>query len=254
MLTFSAAQLSAWYGALFWPLVRVLALFSAAPIFSHPSLPLRVRIGLAIAISLVLAPGVPLPSIDDVLSAAGLLALARNIMIGLVLGFTVRLVFAAIEMAGELIGLQIGFSFAGLINPASNQPMTPISTFLTLLATLMFLAIDGHLMLLHALAESFQLFPIVGSSDLPMTPEQVAHLGAQMFALALSIALPLITVMLTINVLMGVLARVAPQMNLFAVGFPLTLTTGMGALFVLLPYLEGPLRAALERGAAFWVH
>jgi flagellar biosynthesis protein FliR len=251
--TFSAAQLSAWYGALFWPLVRVLALFSVAPIFSHPSLPIRVRFALAIAIALVLAPGIALPSIDDVLSAPGLLALGRNILVGVILGFTMRLVFGAIEMAGELIGLQIGFSFAGLINPTAGQPQTPIATFLSLLATLMFLAIDGHLMLIHALAESFRLFPIVGGDALPLAPEQVARLGAGMFSLALSIALPLISVMLMINILMGVMARVAPQLSLFAIGFPLTLTTGMGALFVLLPYLEAPIRTALERGAAYWL-
>jgi flagellar biosynthetic protein FliR len=252
MISISYAQLSAVYGAVFWPLIRVLALFASAPIFSHNALSLRVKIALALSISLVLSQQVASPPIDGVLSAAGILVLGRDIMVGLVLGFTVRLVFAAIELAGELIGLQIGFSFGGFFNPTSNQAQTPISTFLSLLATLIFLSIDGHLQLLQALADSFRVFPIAAEGT-PLGPEQVARLGSQMFALALSIALPFISVALLISVLLGILARVAPQLNLFAIGFPLTLGAGLGVLFLFLPYLEAPLRVALENGVGFWL-
>ena len=252
MFTITQAQLSAVYGAVFWPLVRVLALFSVAPVFSHNALSLRVKIALALAISLVLAPQVDSPPIDGVLSGPGVRVLAHDILVGLVLGFTVRLVFAAIEFAGELVGLQIGFSFAGFFNPTANQSQTPIATFIGLLATLIFLSIDGHLQLLQALAESFRVFPIAGDQA-PLGADQVARLGSQMFALALSIALPFIAVALMITVLLGILSRVAAQLNLFAIGFPVTMTAGLAVLYLFLPYLEAPLRIALQNGVGFWI-
>ncbi|HUN94081.1 MAG TPA: flagellar biosynthetic protein FliR [Burkholderiaceae bacterium] len=252
MLTFSEAQIGALYGAVFWPLARVLALFATAPIFSHPSLGVRVRVALALAISLLLAPQVATPPIDRLAGTAGLLALAQDMMVGLVLGFTVRLVFAAIEFAGEMMGLQIGLSFAGFFNPTSSQSQTPISTFLSLVATLMFLSIDGHLQLLQALAETFRAFPI-GADGIPLSAEQVARMGSRMFSLGLSIALPFIAVALLTSILLGILSRVAPQLNLFGIGFPLTLTSGLTVLALLMPYLEKPLRTALEGAVGFWL-
>ena len=253
MISFTEAQLSAWYGALFWPLVRVLALFSVAPVLSHRAIPARIKVALAVGIALVLLPNVPAPPLTDVLSASGLALLAQNIAIGVIIGFTVRIVFAALELAGEVIGLQTGLSFAGFFNPAMGVAQTATSSFMSLLALLMFVAIDGHLMLIHALAESFRLFPLAGG-EFPTSFDRVARLGGNVFAIGLTIALPFITVMMLVNIVLGVLARVAPQLNIFAVGFPLTILVGLGTLFVLLPYVEAPLRAALERGLTLWIN
>jgi flagellar biosynthetic protein FliR len=117
----------------------------------------------------------------------------------------------------------------------------------------MFIAIDGHLMLIHALAESFRLYPVTVGMDLPMGFDRLLRLGGDMFAIALTIALPFLAVMLLTNVVLGVLARVAPQLNVFAVGFPLTILVGLGTLFMLLPYIETPLRSALERALSLWM-
>ncbi len=249
MISFTSEQLAAWYGAIFWPLVRVLALFSVAPLLSHRAVPLRIKLGLAVAATVVLVPSVPSPPITDVLSGAGMALLVHNILVGVMLGFTVRLVFAALELAGELIGLQMGLSFAGFFNPASGQMQNAVASFMALLALLMFIAIDGHLMLLHALAESFRAFPLTGagSGELPMSLADLARSGSHMFAIALSLSLPFLAVMLLTNIVLGVLARVAPQLNIFAVGFPLTILVGLSTLLLLLPYIETPLRAALER-------
>ena len=252
MITFTAAQLSAWYGALFWPLVRVLALFSAAPLLSHRAIPLRIKVAAGVAIALVLMPNVPSPPLADALTAPGLALLTQNILVGLVIGFTVRIVFAAFELAGEVIGLQMGLSFAGFFNPSSGGSETATASFLSMIALLCFLAIDGHLMLVHALAESFRVFPLTDAGALPMDFGRIARLASDLFAIALSLALPFIAVLLLINIVLGVLARVAPQLNIFAVGFPLTLLAGMALLFTLLPYMEGPLRAALERAVTLW--
>jgi flagellar biosynthetic protein FliR len=253
MMTFTSEQLAAWYGAVFWPLVRVLALISVAPLLSHRTVPLRLKVGLGLGIALILAPQVQAPPITDVLTAQGLMLLVNNILIGVVIGFAVRLVFAALEFAGELIGLQMGLSFAGFFNPASGQTQNAVASFMSLLALLMFIAIDGHLLLIHALAESFRLYPVTVGMDLPMGVERLLRLGGDMFAIALSLALPFLAVMLLTNVVLGVLARVAPQLNVFAVGFPLTLLVGLGTLFMLLPYIETPLRSALERALSLWM-
>lgn len=253
MLSFTAEQLSHWYGALFWPLVRVLALFSTAPLLSHRAIPVRLKLALAIGVSLILAPNVPTPGLSDVLSAAGLALLLHNILIGALIGFTVRLVFAALELAGEVIGLQMGLSYAGYFNPASGQTQNAIGSFMSLLALLMFVAIDGHLWVLHATAESFRLYPLIGTPALPADFLSLAKMGTEIFAFGLTIALPFVAVMLLVNIVLGVLARVAPQLNIFAVGFPLTILVGLGLVFLLLPYLETPLRAALERSIALWI-
>lgn len=252
MISFTDAQLSAWYGAVFWPLVRVLALFSAAPLLSHRAIPLRIKVALGVAIAIVLVPNVPAPPLVDALTARGLALLVQNILVGVVIGFTVRIVFAAFELAGELIGLQMGLSFAGFFSPATGTTENAVASFMSLIALLCFLAIDGHLMLIHALMESFRVFPLTDAAQVPMDFERIVRLATQMFSIALSLALPFIAVLLLINIVLGVLARVAPQLNIFAVGFPLTLLAGMTLLFTLLPYIEGPMRAALERSATLW--
>jgi flagellar biosynthetic protein FliR len=247
MFSLTETQLSAWYGAAFWPLVRVLALISVAPVLSHRSVPMRVKLLLGMVITALLVPNVPAPPLTDALTGAGIGLLVQNILIGVTLGFAVRLIFAALELAGELIGLQMGLSFAGFFSPATGQTQNAVASFLSLLALLMFLAIDGHLLLIHALAESFRLFPLDQADATALSFELLVRMAADMFAIALTLALPFVAVLLLVNVVLGVLARVAPQLNIFAVGFPLTLLVGLSVLYLLLPYIQNPLVSALER-------
>lgn len=251
MISFTEAQLTAWWTAVFWPLTRVLALFAVAPVWSHRALPARLKLALGVAITLVLVPVLPAPPAVDAFSAQGLPLLFGNIAIGLALGFTVRLVFAAIELAGEAMGLQMGLSFAAFFNPAAGTTSNSVSSFLGTLALLMFIAMDGHLMLLHALAESFRVFPAEGGFA-AASALQIAHLGSQVFSLGLAIALPFVAVSFLVNVVLGVMARIAPQFNIFAVGFPLTILVGLSTLLTLLPFIEAPIRAALEHALTFW--
>lgn len=250
MISFTEAQLSAWYGQVFWPLVRVLALISVAPVLSHRAVPHRVKLMLGIFITLILVPQLESPPLNDVLSATGMSLLVQNILVGVTLGFAVRLVFASLEIAGELVGLQMGLSFAGFFSPATGQAQNAIASFLALLALLMFVAIDGHLMLIHALSESFRLFPMNEVEATPLSFDLLVRLGADMFSIALTLALPFLSVMLLVNIVLGVLARVAPQLNIFAVGFPMTIMVGLGVLFLLLPYIQNPLVNALEHSLA----
>jgi flagellar biosynthetic protein FliR len=209
---------------------------------------MRIRLALGLAISLVLVPVVDTPPIDTVMTATGLALLVQNILVGVMLGFGMRVILAAIAMAGELVGLQAGLSFASFFNPASEQTENGVGSLLSLLGLMLFISIDGHLMLLHALAESFRVMPLTLPVIQPTGFEAVARLGTDLFAVALSLALPFIAVLMVGNVVLAVLARVAPQLNLFAIGFPITMTLGLGSLMVLLPYMAEPLRVALERG------
>ena len=248
MISFNTLQLSQWYGSLFWPLTRVLALLAVAPVLSHQAIPIRARVGIALAITLAIAPLVAAPPLAGVLEARGFVSLVHNILVGLALGFAVRLVFVGIELAGQLIGLQIGLSYSGYFSPDAGQSENVVSNFMAMLTLLMFLAVDGHLILLSALVESFRVFPVDAASPLAVDVLALVRGGADVFTIALTICLPILAVMLLVNVVLGVMARIAPQLNLFAVGFPLTVLAGLAALVLFLPTLEAPMRAVLLKG------
>jgi flagellar biosynthetic protein FliR len=250
LIAFDTSHLSQWYGSVFWPLTRILALFAAAPVLSHQAIPVRAKVGIALAITLAIAPVVSSPPLAGLLEARGFVQLAHNILIGLALGFAVRIVFVGIELAGQLVGLQIGLSFSAYFNPDSRESENVVSNFMALLVLLMFLAIDGHLILLSALVDSFRAFPAEATSLSPIEPLALVRAAADIFAIALTICLPILAVMLLVNVVLGVMARVAPQLNLFAVGFPLTVLAGLAALVLFLPTLETPMRAVLQKGLA----
>ncbi len=250
MLTIGSAELSAWLAAFLWPFARVLGLLIAAPLFGNPRFPLRVRLGLALLITVVVAP--TLPPVPQVApdSLAGLGIFAQQLLIGLTMGFVVRLIFTAVEMAGELIGLQMGLGFAMFYDPQNAGQMPVIGQFLGVLATLIFLALNGHLLMLSALAESFRDLPV------GMLPGQgrwldIAGWGAGIFSAALLLAMPVIAALLTVNLALAALTRASPQLNVFAIGFPITLAVGFAALLLTLPWLspaiESLLREAMER-------
>ena len=240
MITVTSAQLDAWMAALLWPLARVLAVLAAAPVLGQSRIPVRIRIGLGLGLVIVLAPTLPAPPPIAPASSAGMLILASQVVIGLAIGLALRLVFTAVEMAGDLIGLQMGLGFAMFYDPGNVQHTPILGQFMGLLATLTFLAINGHLMVIAALAESFHALPIAATPVGANLFEALAKHGAIVFVAGLQLALPLIVTMLVVNLSLGVLTRAAPQLNVFAVGFPLTIAIGFAALIFTLPYF-GPL-------------
>ncbi|WP_343628044.1 flagellar biosynthetic protein FliR [Roseateles sp.] len=248
MLTFNEAQLLAWINPILWPFLRTLALFAGMPVFSQRNVPTRVRIGLALFIavaaqpSLPVMPTIPLDSLPQILTAV-----AQQMLIGLAMGFAVRLVFASLEFAGELIGLQMGLNFAGFFDPSTGAQGTSSSRFLGSMVAFLFIAINGHLMLINALVASFQAFPV---GDEPFRFLRVAQpqvWGAEVFRIGLWIALPLITMLMFVNLVLGIISRVAPQLNVFSVGFPLTVSIGLVGLVATLPLMHQPFEIALER-------
>lgn len=236
MLTLDSNQLMLWVGQFFWPLVRLLALFSTAPIFSERAVSKKVKIGLAVMITWILAPQLP-PTNVTLFSVGGFWLLIQQILIGIALGFTMQFAFATVRMAGELIGLQMGLSFATFFDPGSRLNMPVLARFLDMLAMLLFLTFNGHLWLISLLADSFHTLPIGGDPLNANAFLALAKAGGLIFLNGMRLALPLIILLLTINLALGLLNRVAPQLSVFAIGFPVTLSIGILTIGILMPLL-----------------
>jgi len=234
---FTDAQLAGWLAAVVYPFVRIAALIGTSPILGDPSVPQRVRIGLAIFITLCVAPGVP--AIPDVapISGDGLLLIGRQLLIGAAMGFSVKLGFAAIEYAGDLMGLQMGLGYATLVNPDTNDQDPIIGGLLNYFAMLAFLVANGPLMMIAGVSESFQTLPIAGTAGAFDDWKLLVLEGGVVFGLALHLALPVIAALLVTNVALGVMTRAAPQLNVFSIGFPITITVGLVVLAASLPVL-----------------
>jgi flagellar biosynthetic protein FliR len=244
MLSISLSQMELWLSAIFWPFVRVLALFMSAPVLSHRAIPARVKIGLALAVAVVVAPAAP-AAVPGIFSAAAPLLLIQQMLVGVMMGFAVKVVFAAIDLAGNVIGLQMGLSFAAFVDPVNANQTPLVGSFLNLLATLLFLALDGHLMLIASITRSFDLAPVSAQFFAGIGWERLLALGAGLFQFGLQLSLPVLATMLVINLTLGVMSRAAPQLNLFSVGFPLTALTGIVLFAVFLPNMISAISAAL---------
>lgn len=251
MVTFSEAQILAWLTPLLWPFLRALALLGSLPVFSQRAVPMRVKIGLAGFIALAAQPSLPAFAVVPLDTPAALAAVAQQVLVGVTLGFAVRLVFAAVEMGGELIGLQMGLNFAGFFDPATASQGTASGRFFGTLVAFLFVLGNGHLMLIQALVRSFEVFPVgqvFEQGPLAFLHQlQPQRWGAEVFMLGLWIALPLVGMLLFVNLVLGVISRVAPQISVFSVGFPITVTVGLLGMLLTLPLLETPFSGALQR-------
>lgn len=235
MISITTTELNVLLSAFLWPLTRILALVASAPAWGNPSVPMRVRVGLALAITLCVAPTVgPMPQVEPG-SQAGMLILAQQVIIGLAMGFTMRIVFVAVEMAGELAGLQMGLGFATFFDPQHAGHVPVVGRFLGLIATLAFLAVNGHLQVIALLSRSFSALPISAAPLAGTGFRAVASWGGEIFAAGLLLSLPVLAALLIANLALGILTRAAPQLNIFAVGFPVTLAIGLLVLGLALP-------------------
>lgn len=237
----------AWLTPILWPFLRVLAVFTAAPIFSSRVFPVRARIALAFLIAFAAQPtlqGQPLIGLDG---PQALGAVIQQVGIGLAIGFTVRLILAAVELAGEVVGFQMGLNFAAFFDPAANAQTSAVARFFGHMAALLFVVLNGHLVVLMAVIRSFEVFPVDQSFLEALQRLKLYELGAELFATALWIALPMVGMLMFTNLALGIVSRVAPQMNIYAVGFPITLTVGLVGIAATLPFLDQPFTALMER-------
>lgn len=248
MFSIDSAQIDAWIVAFIYPLTRILAFIATAPLWSSAGVPGRTRLILAIAITVAITPTLPHIPVVQPASLAGLWILSQQMLIGIGMGFAAKIVFLGFELAGEFIGAQMGLGFATFYDPLSSSQTPVISEFFNLIVLLLFLSMNGHLLYLATLVQSFSTIPI---SALPLGAGSwlnLAELGGKIFSAGLLLALPIVVALMITNVALAVLTRAAPQLNIFALGFPLTLLGGFFGLAVSLNYLATPLQSIFEFG------
>lgn len=236
MLTFDSTQLMLWLGQYFWPLLRILALIGSAPVFSDKQISKKVKIGLGGLITILVAPTLPVVDVP-VFSSGGLWLAIEQILIGIAFGMTMQFAFATVRLAGEIIGMQMGLSFATFFDPTGGPNMPVLARFFNILTILLFLSFNGHLWLISLLVDSFHTVPVTdhllnGNGFLAL-----ARLGSPIFTSGLLLALPLVCLLLTLNIMLGLLNRMTPQLSVFVIGFPITMTIGMMTLGLMMPML-----------------
>jgi flagellar biosynthesis protein FliR len=235
-VTLNAADVSLWVSRLWWPILRVGGFVLAAPTLSDTVIPGRIKIVMSLALAFLMAPLVQIPPALSIFSAAGLLAAVQELLIGVAIGMVVQLTFEALMFAGQSISLTMGLGFATLVDPQRGANTTVIGQMFMIFGILTYLAINGHLVLLGALAQSFQTLPIGAAHIDKGFLLAVAQWGARVFESGLLIALPAVIALVIINLALGVVTRAAPQLNLFGIGFTITLLCGF---FVLIVGLDG---------------
>ena len=247
MITLTEAQLAAWISPIFWPFIRVLAVFTSAPVFSSRAFTTRARIVLAFLVALAAQASLPEAPIVGFNDPRAFGVLVQQVGVGLSIGFAVRLVFAALELAGEVVGFQMGLNFAAFFDPAMNSQSSAVARFFSQMTAMLFVVMNGHIMVLMAVTKSFEAFPVDQNFLQALAHMKIHQLGTDLFASALWIALPMVGMVMFANLALGVISRVAPQMNIFAIGFPITLVVGLVGIALTLPMLDQPFLALMTR-------
>ena len=248
MLTFNDADIFRWLGSFFWPFLRTLALFAAAPGFSSTAIPVRVKVALAFIIACLLATAIQ-QSAPLTLSWTAALLVVEQIAVGLALGFAMQVTLGAMALAGDFVGIQMGFGFAGLLDVQSRFEVPVIADFFSLVGLLLFFGLNGHLILLGVLIKSFQVVPIAPGAGITAQGSQaLVGAGAIMFQMGVWLALPVIAVLLAAHLAMALVSRVAPQINLMSVGFSVFMWAGIAGTIAALPFFMPAVEHMIEAG------
>lgn len=251
MVEVTFAQLHAWLIAFLWPFARITAFMAASPLWGHASLPNQVKIALAALVTIVIAPVLPPMPDVPVMSWASLGIMVEQLLIGLAIGLVMHIIFAVVQAAGEFIGLQMGLAFASFFDLSSGTNIMVLSRILYMITLLMFLALNGHLMVLETLVMSFQTLPIGLGTLNPNAFELLARYAGTIFASGILLALPLTGSLLIISLSLGILNRSAPQLTVFNIGFPASLTVGLILLMVLMTDIGRFLQRLFSQGLTF---
>lgn len=214
---------------------------------SSRAFPTRAKIGLSLLVALAMQASLPETPVISFNDPQALAVVVQQVLIGLSIGFAVRVVFSAVELAGEVVGFQMGLNFAAFFDPSMNTQSSAVARFFSQMASLLFVVMNGHLLVLMAVTRSFEAFPVSPHFLDALAAMQLQRLGAELFASALWIALPMVGILIFTNMALGIISRVAPQMNIFAIGFPITLVVGIVGIAVTLPMLDQPFTALMGK-------
>jgi flagellar biosynthesis protein FliR len=250
MVSISSELINSWIISLLWPLTRVLGVMATAPVFSDRAMPMRIKLGFGVVLTLIIMPTIPEIPQFEIFSFQGLLILVQEMIIGLAMGFSIRLVFAAIGVGGQLIGMSMGLGFATFFDPQTQGQNSAVSQFLTMLLMLVFLSLDGHLMVISGLANSFVTMPIA-LDGAGISPMKIVGWGEAIFSTGVLLALPAVAALLITNMALGILTRTAPQLNLFGIGFPVTLSIGFLVLALALQGMLTPMKQIVYNGIEY---
>ncbi|MFG6665491.1 flagellar biosynthetic protein FliR [Halomonas sp. HNIBRBA4712] len=251
MVEVTSDQLQLWLTLFFWPFVRITSFMAVAPLWGHSSIPNQAKAGLAALVAITIAPLLPPMPEAPIFSWASFGIMVEQIVIGLAIGLVMHIVFAVVQAAGEFIGLQMGLAFASFFDPSSGTNIMVLSRILYMVTLLMFLALNGHLMVLETLVMSFQTLPVGFAGLNPNAFELLARYAGTIFASGLLLALPLVASLLIISLSLGILNRSAPQLTVFNIGFPASLTVGLVLLMVLMTDIGRFLQPLFSQGLAF---
>lgn len=251
MIEVTFAQLQGWLVAFLWPFVRITAFMAVSPLWGHSSVPNRVKVGLAALMCVAIAPILPPMPETPLMSWAGFGIIVEQIIIGLAIGLVMHIIFAVVQASGEFIGLQMGLAFASFFDAASGTNIMVLSRILYMVTLLLFLSVNGHLMVLETLVMSFQTLP-VGLDTLNANAfEVLARYAGTIFASGMLLALPLVGSLLIISLALGILNRSAPQLTVFNIGFPTSLTVGLTLMMILMTDLGHFLERLFRQGLDF---
>lgn len=234
-MVFTADQITAWVGSLLWPMFRISSLLMVAPVFGARVVPMRIKIALSVAVTVLLVPLLPPVPAVDIFSLNSFLILVQQILIGSMMGFALQLVVSAIITGGQIIAMQMGLGFSAMVDPQNGTQTPVVSQLYLMIVVLTFLSLGGHLVMFEVLMDSFKSIPVGTNLLETESYRRLANLGGLVFAGAVGMALPAIASLLMVNFAFGIMTRAAPQLNIFAIGFPLTLLIGFFVMLVTLP-------------------
>lgn len=240
-----------WLATVLFSMLRIGAAFAASPVFSALGMPVIVRVSLSLVVGILLAERTPIDAAINLLSMAGLIQALCEIAVGVILGFSLQLVFAAPLLAGEYISSTMGLGFAAMVDPQSGTSTPAISLLLSIYTTLAFLALDGHLFLIETIVRSYDILPVSGNIPFADLSKELFDFGWFVFVAGLGIALPVGVCIVAANLMIAMMTRSAPQMNIFSIGVPLTILIGLIAMTVFFPGLADLIGHCIEDGVAF---
>ncbi len=245
-MTITVEQLNGWLAYYLWPFFRITGMLVIAPVFSTRTVPVRIRLLATVVLTLVIAPTLPPMPLMDPFTLAGMIEIANQLIIGLAMGFLLHMIFAAFTVAAQTMGVSMGLGFAMAVDPNNGVQVPVLAQLYVLMATLIFVSVNGHLMIIDTMRESFIQMPVSNSGLSPNSIWSIVLWGKMMFVWGLKIALPIVVTLLLINVSFGVVTRAAPQLNIFAVGFPVSIMVGFWLVMVSFPSLYGRLTELME--------
>ena len=227
--------------------IRIGAILIMAPLFGSRNVPFQLKAGLSLVLAMVIFPVAGFQAVYLTGIPSLITAMMGEVLIGVIIGFTARLIFSAVQLAGQLIGFQMGFGIVNVIDPQTSTQFSIVAQFQNIMTLLIFLALDAHYWFILAISSSFELIPPLGFCFTNSLMEAIVSLSCDMFVIAAKVAAPVIAVLLFTSVALGLIARTVPQMNIFIVGFPIKIAIGLLGVGLSLPLLSVMLRNLFRR-------